>query len=451
MANFLIGSGYVRTSSTSNPVTSIPNQKKIIEDYCKVNNIVLNHIFVDEAKTGASINGREEYKRLKKEIEKGTVEVVIIPFISRFGREAYEFLTTVMDLLDLGVEFYSVTENLKGSVIDPLYLTILGMQVEEENKQRIRYISDGYKKFIEAGKYPGMTPYGYDKVDGYLAVNEQQARNVKLMYEKYLEGFTSGEIANLLNESKNFKPDGTNWDPSYVLKILSNRTYTGYYYPKTKREKPYSKKRIMLEPKPASNYNHPVIIDKSMFEEVEAIRKSKNKTKSQKSFHLLSGLLYCPECFSIMYGQIRGDRYVCKQMRKGKTKCKSLNKTNIEQKVLDFLVSNEKVTEENHKAPLDQNSIKIKLQKQQEKLLLLFSTTEMTKEQLEIKIDKINQEMYLINEDIKFNNNNTSTFESFSQLIKEENFERVSELLKYEKMKFTLTNENEQGCVKLLA
>ena len=50
--------GYARTSSIINPKSSIPNQHKLITEYCKNHNILLREILTDEEKSGIRVEGR---------------------------------------------------------------------------------------------------------------------------------------------------------------------------------------------------------------------------------------------------------------------------------------------------------------------------------------------------------------------------------------------------------
>ena len=79
----------------------------------------------------------------------------------------------------------------------------------------------------------GMAPYGYKLVDGKLEIKEDEAKIVKLIFEKYVNTSISLQtISRELNDQGILRdPYGNRvsdfWNPSAIRKIISNPIYIG--------------------------------------------------------------------------------------------------------------------------------------------------------------------------------------------------------------------------------
>jgi len=71
-------------------------------------------------------------------------------------------------------------------------------------------------------------PYGYDYEDGKLKVNEKEAEAVKLMFSRYLEGRSTSDIAEELDERDYPNKRNGCWSARTVGKILKNPVYCGF-------------------------------------------------------------------------------------------------------------------------------------------------------------------------------------------------------------------------------
>src|SRR5262245_45453168 len=87
--------GYCRTSGEGQrDNTSIPTQKEAIEAFCKAMGGILVHIYVDECKSGAKTDGRDEFKRMLTDAANGELDV-IVPFdATRFARDGVDIVST---------------------------------------------------------------------------------------------------------------------------------------------------------------------------------------------------------------------------------------------------------------------------------------------------------------------------------------------------------------------
>jgi len=75
---------------------------------------------------------------------------------------------------------------------------------------------------------PSSVPYGYRLVNKKFSIDQKEAEIVRQMFDDYLNGHSTSEIARELNKQKIYKTaDGQKWNPSAVKYILTNEKYIG--------------------------------------------------------------------------------------------------------------------------------------------------------------------------------------------------------------------------------
>lgn len=135
---------------------------------------------------------------------------------------------------------------------------------QAENESRSENIKQGIKQRIAVGtsKLYDRKCYGYkhDK-DGHLVIDEETAKNVKLIYDLYLSGQSVVGIIKELAKRKILSPKGKeNWNKRSIEWILSNEKYTGNV-------------ELLKSSKSEVHYlasgSHPAIISKEVFEAVQ--------------------------------------------------------------------------------------------------------------------------------------------------------------------------------------
>ncbi len=103
---------------------------------------------------------------------------------------------------------------------------------QEESRSISENVKIGKRWGVQNGKvsFAYTNFLGYDKVDGEIRINEEQAQIVKLIYRMYLiEGKTRRSIANFLNENNVSTPSGKgkSWTINNINSILTNEKYKG--------------------------------------------------------------------------------------------------------------------------------------------------------------------------------------------------------------------------------
>ena len=233
---------------------SLEGQLKEIEAYCNAFNIKLEAVYSDEGKSGKSVQGRPEFRKMMEDIEeKQEVDYVIVWKLSRFGRNARETLNSLELLQKFHVDLIAKEENIDTSTKQGKFMfTLLAAMAEMERENIIEQTSNGKKYNALDGNWNGgMAPYGYKLSDGKLLINQEESEVVKKISAYFLDDECGGYngVTARLNE-ENIKPrqvqrldrramekSGTgekiylpvmeDWYSTIVRQIIDNPVYCG--------------------------------------------------------------------------------------------------------------------------------------------------------------------------------------------------------------------------------
>ncbi len=220
------------------------------------------YIDITTSKTGSS---RKEFNRMLDDCRSNKLEIVLTKSISRFGRDTVEILDALHQLKQLGVRVIFEQEELDTANTDSdLMISIIECLAQAENESRSENIKWGIKQRAISGtsKLYDRKCYGYkhDK-DGHLIIDEETAKNVKLIFDLYLSGQSVIGIIKELENRNIFSPTGKEkWCKRTIDVMLSNEKYTG----DVKILKSGNSEVHYL-----SSNNNPVIISKEIFEAVQ--------------------------------------------------------------------------------------------------------------------------------------------------------------------------------------
>lgn len=312
---------------------SISNQRSLIRGYLTANGIKPVNEYVDDGYSGGNFN-RPAFKRLIADIEKGTINCVVTKDLSRLGR----------DYIDTGmyVERYFPEHNIRyiainddvdtfketsGSDMMPFKLSMNDMYAKDISK-KVRSSLIAKKK---EGLFLGSTAcYGYmksPKDKHTLIPNPETAPIVKKIFELYISGYSSSEIADMLTRDEVPTPVMAKcmsgrlkkadhphiWEHTSISNIIKNKTYTGCLIQHTSQNINYKTKKRRALPKSEwiiTKDAHEPIIDIRIFELAQDIKKRYNTyTPDRRNVeYALANLVYCKDCgarMSISYDRKR--------------------------------------------------------------------------------------------------------------------------------------------------
>jgi len=203
------------------------------------------------------------------------INIILTKSISRFGRNPIDSISALNELTALGVEVRFLQENVTNK--DQFVISILSGIAEEENKNRSENIRWGIKRRVQNGTSSIFTRkcYGYDNDDnGELCINNEEAENVKLIYNLYLKGFSIIKIIKELESRQIKSPTGKDkWCKRSIDVMLSNEKYTGDVIVLKTINSLSGDTTKKIEnnqfAKYLSSYNNPAIISKELFNAVQ--------------------------------------------------------------------------------------------------------------------------------------------------------------------------------------
>ncbi len=300
-----IAACYMRYSShAQDDGFSIEAQEKAIRKYAEDNNLDLQHFYIDKAKSGTNAK-RDEFQRMIEDSHKHIFEVCIVHKFDRFARNRYDSILNKFALKKNNVTLISVTENFNDSPEGVLMESMVEGFAEYYSKNLSREVTKGLDIVASQGLHTGGTPpLGYDVVDRKLAINEAEAEIVRLIFDRYANGFTYNSIAAELNDKGYKTKVGRDFTGASFNSILQQRKYIGEYVYNRRvskgmdgsvnSHKNKSEEDIIRIPNGV-----PRIIDDDIFNRVQE-RLNLNKRKAgqyrKNTQYLLSGLVVCGKC-----------------------------------------------------------------------------------------------------------------------------------------------------------
>ena len=344
---------------------SVATQKAILERFIAEHpTINLHDYYIDDGWSGTDFE-RPAFQRMMADITTKKINCVIVKDLSRFGRnyvEAGKYLETVFPLFK--IRFIAVNDMIDGTENPSSINNIIVPFKNIINDEYCRDISLKVRSALDIrrrqGKFIGsFAAYGYkkDKNDhNKLIIDEPAAEIVRLIYNKFISGFSIIGIARELNEQgvpnpsayKKLNSGSGLWNDSTVRRILTNELYIGNLIQKKNEVISYKihvskaveqKNRIVVE------NTHEQIVSKADFYKVQSLLKRDTRSSPNKGkLSVLSGFVKCADCGRAMQkrtvkqGAKIYEYYVCSSYKKNHLCSKHAIRTEIlEETVITFL------------------------------------------------------------------------------------------------------------------
>ena len=301
---------------------SISNQRDLLLNYIKDNNLFLVDEYVDDGVSGTTFN-RAGFNRMIKDCESKKINMIITKDTSRLGRDHIE--------IGFYVERYFPEHNIRYVAVNDGIDTAINSSANDMlvfksafNDMYVKDISNKLRSSLYTKKRNGQfvgayAPYGYmkDPKDKHkLLINNEEANVVKRIFKMFANGSSLNNICETLtceqietpSISKNMNLGVKNihygvWATRTVCDILKCPTYIGNLTQcKQKKVNYKSKKRVHNKENSwiVSKGCVPAIIDEDTFNTVQNMFKS-NKNRGIRGNGitdklLLRGLIFCKDC-----------------------------------------------------------------------------------------------------------------------------------------------------------
>lgn len=272
---------YCRVSSGSEEqLGSLNAQTSYYEKYINDNpDYLFAGIYTDEGISGTDLKKREAFNRLMQDARDGQIDMIITKSLSRFGRNTLDCLKSLRELKSINVDVFFEKEQIhsltsQGEVLISLISAVAqteSLALSENVKWGIRRKYErGHVQSIPSGKF-----LGYDKdQQGNLIINPAQAEIIRRIYQEFLDGYGTYQIArHLTNEKVPMAYGGKEWCASHIKKVLTNEKMKGdTRFQKTYNADYLTKKRAKNNGELPQYYiqgSHPGIIDRDTWECVQ--------------------------------------------------------------------------------------------------------------------------------------------------------------------------------------
>jgi len=325
----LRAAGYCRTSGEGQrDNTSIPNQRDKIEALCKANGWALVHIYIDEAKSGAKIVGRDDFQQMMTDAANGDFDVIVPYDISRFARDGVDILSSAKFLKsDYGI----FTVDTKGCFDNRhsrnTLTNIVHAGASEHERLSImeRMLGGRIRKAKEGKPWSASPPIGraYDKESEKWFITDK-GRAIAAILARYIEGESLRQLC------KEFGNIPSQKISEYVHHGQLSGTYVARFN---------APDIDLQEEVPVPSI--PEVVPESLLEKARK-RLIHNRKFNRHDVHReyrLSGFIRCEQCGKALTGQARGNTLYYRHNNRCQCDVRSVKAKDIEEPVLDYLYS----------------------------------------------------------------------------------------------------------------
>lgn len=300
--------------------------------------------YIDEGISGTSVNKRENFLRMIDDAKAGKFDFIVTKEISRFSRNTLDSIQFTQELLRCGVGVLFQSDNINTLLPDSeLRLTIMASIAQDEVRKISERVKFGFKRAIEKGTVLGNNRiWGYQKQNGRLVIDEEEAQVVRLIFELYAnQRMGIRAISGYLAERGYENSRGNTFSFSTIRGILSNPKYKGFYCGRKSSKIDYKLNTIKtFGPEQWVMYKDeeavPPIVSEELWEKANAIlakRSAKQSAPDKSSYqnkYPYSGKILCgihrEPYYRSVYRYPSGDKEVwqCREYaQKGRDGCTS--------------------------------------------------------------------------------------------------------------------------------
>ena len=208
---------------------SLDAQQESCMSYIKNFGHDLYKLYVDDGYSAKNMN-RPALQEMLEDIRNKRIDIIIIWRLDRLTRKALDGLRMVDEIFTkYGVSFATITERHDLTTAQGRWMFTVSLANAQNERELIgERVSFGQAKKASNGRRVSLgAVYGYDKVNGKLSVNENEAITVKQIFNWYVyKGWGYGKIAAQLNKDE-VPAKKTQWVHSTIKGILYNMTYIG--------------------------------------------------------------------------------------------------------------------------------------------------------------------------------------------------------------------------------
>lgn len=308
---------YIRISTIQQ---NTDRQYAELEQYAVSKGITITEKYEDQISGFKDEELRPSLAQLIEDAKTDKFDIILFSELSRLSRKTSKTLELINYFRDeCKKELYFQKQNIyitnnKNDLGSELLLSVLSTVSSYEIELASERQQGGKIAAVKKGQWThGARPYGFD-IDNnhHLHINEEEANIIREMFEMYLNGFTSVQIAHYLNNKGIEAPSSKHteqkklWHPNSVCQVLRAKRNIGIFEAKFYEPDPKNKliKRKRTDRKLITELSHEdkslsIVTDDVFYTVNQKIDSNiQNKDTAKKNVSLLKKLIACGNCGS---------------------------------------------------------------------------------------------------------------------------------------------------------
>lgn len=404
---------------------TLARHKKILDTLAEGMGITIGRVY-SEVVSGETIDDRPAVQELLHDVSENMWDGVLVVEVERLARGNTRDQGTIADIFK-----YSNTKIITPSKtydpnneFDEEFFEFGLFMSRREYKTINRRLQRGRLSSVTEGKYVCSTaPYGYIRVKipdgkGYtLAIDEEKAPIVRMIFDWYGNGIPRADgsyerlgaesIARRL-DSMGIKPAvNDSWSKASIMDMLKNPTYMGMVRFGYRREEKHleeqsvRKVRRINEDCQLIRGIHPAIIDESLFNQVQQVRRINQRNTVPSNTALqnpLSGLVYCAKCGSMMTRLAPNSRNRYSTLKCPNRYCDNISSPLhlVEEEILSFLKSWMETYEFRIRKQMQQHPAEKEIENRKSMLARIEKESSTVRQQIQKTYSLLEQEVYTL-------------------------------------------------------
>jgi len=297
---------------------SVTNQRNLLAEFAQQHRLDVVDTYIDDGYSGTTFD-RPDFQRMIADIQTGKINMVLTKDMSRLGRDYIQTGYYMEQFFPrLGVRYISLLDGVDTGIdstandITPFRAIMNDMYAKDISKKITSVKRDKQKR----GQFIGWKPsYGYrqsPESKNVLVPDDEAAHVVRRMFSLALSGMSCRQIAARLNEERvpppavyagltpaRTGPYSGQWATERVNATLKNEMYIGNMVQGRMRKVSYKVdecRRMPQEQWIIVEDTHEPLVSREVFDKVQMLIESRQRTRSRTYDFLLKGLIFCHEC-----------------------------------------------------------------------------------------------------------------------------------------------------------
>lgn len=221
---------YARYSSHAQREESIGQQVEVCRRWCAANGYDVAATYADEARSGRSTEGRDEFLRMVEDAPGAGWDAVVVYKLDRFARDRYDAAIYRRRLRDAGVEVRSAMENIpegpEGRLLEAVVEGVAEWYSADLSQKTLRGMRSNAGRCLANG----VAVFGYAVgEDGRYVVDEAQAAVVRDLFADWARGVPAVTIARRLADGGVRTAMGRVPSKNWVKRVAHDERYLGRY------------------------------------------------------------------------------------------------------------------------------------------------------------------------------------------------------------------------------